>query len=189
MPKRQAPSTTAPSGAPAPASASSLTALRQSLVEAPTFTPTAQEFENPLRYLLSIREEAEKFGICCIQPPPSWKPPFMIDLNKLKFPTRVQKINELLVRKVQRMRFMKQLTEFSDASGKPLKKIPDVSGRALDLHLLYMLVDKRGGFERVGSERKWSEVAEHMNMHHTTTGHLAQALKKHYQQLLLPFER
>ena len=71
--------------------------LQPTLPEAPTFHPTAKEFENPLRYILSIREEAERFGICCIAPPPSWKPPFMIDLNKLKFPTRVQKINELLV--------------------------------------------------------------------------------------------
>ena len=68
------------------------------LVEAPTFCPTDREFENPLRYILSIREEAARYGICCIQPPPSWKPPFMLDLNKLKFPTRVQKINELMVR-------------------------------------------------------------------------------------------
>ena len=67
------------------------------LVEAPTFYPTAAEFENPLGYVESVREEAERFGICCIVPPPSWKPPFMLDLNKLKFPTRVQKINELMV--------------------------------------------------------------------------------------------
>ena len=94
MPKRGA-SKAAPA---AKVATGNLDALRKSLPEAPTFTPTAAEFENPLRYLLSIREEAEKFGICCIKPPPSWKPPFMLDLNKLKFPTRVQKINELLVR-------------------------------------------------------------------------------------------
>ena len=99
MPKRSSSSTATPAPAANP--------LRPQLVEAPTFTPTAREFENPLRYILSIREEAEKFGICCIKPPPSWKPPFVLDLNKLKFPTRVQKTNELLVRKVQRMKFMK----------------------------------------------------------------------------------
>ena len=99
----------------------------------------------------------------------------MIDLNKLKFPTRVQKINELLIRKVQRMKFMKELTEFCDASGKPLKKIPDVSGRVIDLHLLYTLVGKRGGFEKTSADRKWSDVAEHMNMHSVTSSHLAQA--------------
>ena len=95
MPKRGGASKAAPA---AKVATGNLDALRKSLPEAPTFTPTAAEFENPLRYLLSIREEAEKFGICCIKPPPSWKPPFMLDLNKLKFPTRVQKINELLVR-------------------------------------------------------------------------------------------
>ena len=55
----------------------------------------------------------------------------MLDLNKLKFPTRVQKTNELMVRKVQRMKFMKALTEFCDAKGTPLAKIPAVSGREL----------------------------------------------------------
>ena len=39
-------------GAGAPASGS-LDALRQSLVEAPTFTPTGAEFENPLRCALA----------------------------------------------------------------------------------------------------------------------------------------
>ena len=96
MPKRSSSSSSQP--AKPQVSSSNLQVLRQNLVEAPTFYPTAAEFENPFRYILSVREEAEKYGICCIQPPPSWKPPFMLDLNKLKFPTRVQKINELLVR-------------------------------------------------------------------------------------------
>lgn len=127
--------------------------MRRNLREAPTFRPTEAEFQNPLRYILSVRDEAEKFGICCIQPPPSWKPPFMIDLNKLKFPTRVQKINELLVRKTQRLKFMKRLNEFCDASGSPLTKIPIVGGKELDLHLLFTQVSRRGGFERATSDR------------------------------------
>ena len=106
------------------------------LIEAPTFRPTEAEFQNPLRYILSIREEAERFGICCIKPPPSWKPPFMIDLNKLQFPTRVQTISELLLRKTQRLKFMQALTQFCDAAGTPLSKLPAVGGRELDLHLL-----------------------------------------------------
>ena len=73
MPKRSHSSATP--AAPAAPSGGNLQSLRRGLVEAPTFCPTAAEFENPLRYLLSIREEAERFGICCVQPPPSWKPP------------------------------------------------------------------------------------------------------------------
>ena len=113
----------------------------------------------------------------------------MLDLNKLKFPTRVQKTNELLVRRVQRVKFMKALTEFCDLKGSPLTKLPAVSGRELDLHLLYIQVRKRGGYEKACDTRKWSDIAEAMNMHDTDTKTLAAALKKHYQQLLLPYER
>ena len=170
-------------------SSQGIDSLRRNLVEAPTFTPTESEFQNPLRYILSIREEAEKYGICCIKPPPSWKPPFMLDLNKLKFPTRVQKTNELLVRKVQRLKLMKELTEFWDAKGTPLVKIPAVAGTEIDLHLLYTQVKRRGGFERASAERRWTEIAENMNMHNATTSSLASALKKHYEAILLPYER
>ena len=60
----------------------------------------------------------------------------MIDLNKLQFPTRVQTISELLLRKTQRLKFMQALTQFCDAAGTPLSKLPAVGGRELDLHLL-----------------------------------------------------
>jgi histone demethylase JARID1 len=181
MPKRASSKASAASTGSTPAPA----ALR----EAPTFCPTEAEFQNPLRYILSIREEAERYGICCIKPPPSWRPPFMIDLNRLRFPTRVQKINELLIRKTQRLKFMKALAEFCDAAGTPLSKLPTMGGREIDLHLLYTQVGKRGGFERATAERKWTEIAERMNMHHASGSHLAAALKKQYQQLLLPYER
>ena len=181
MPKRASSKASAASTSSTPAPA----ALR----EAPTFCPTEAEFQNPLRYILSIREEAERYGICCIKPPPSWRPPFMIDLNRLRFPTRVQKINELLIRKTQRLKFMKALAEFCDAAGTPLSKLPTMGGREIDLHLLYTQVGKRGGFERATAERKWTEIAERMNMHHASGSHLAAALKKQYQQLLLPYER
>ena len=68
------------------------------MVEAPTFYPTAAEFHDPMQYIQSIRVRAERFGICCIVPPASWKPPFVLDRNTFKFPTRVQRTNELLVR-------------------------------------------------------------------------------------------
>ena len=113
----------------------------------------------------------------------------MIDLNKLKFPTRVQKTNELLVRRVQRMKFMKALTEFWDSSGAPLSKLPQVLGQEIDLHLVYTQVGRRGGFEQTTADRKWTEVAESMNMHGAALGTLASALKKHYEKLLLPYER
>ena len=45
--------------------------LAQELLEAPMFHPSAAEFENPMEYILSIRETAERFGICwCSAPAP-----------------------------------------------------------------------------------------------------------------------
>lgn len=37
--------------------------------EAPVFSPTEQEFKNPLVYISKIRPLAEKYGICKIRPP------------------------------------------------------------------------------------------------------------------------
>lgn len=45
--------------------------------DAPAFYPTAEEFVDPMGYLRSIRPKAEKYGICKIIPPETWKMPFV----------------------------------------------------------------------------------------------------------------
>ena len=51
------------------------------LEEAPTFYPTEQEFLNPLEYIQKIRTTAQKYGICKVVPPKSFKPDFQLDLS------------------------------------------------------------------------------------------------------------
>lgn len=41
--------------------------------EVPLFTPTEQEFKNPMRYIEWITSRAGPFGICVVVPPESWK--------------------------------------------------------------------------------------------------------------------
>lgn len=67
-----------------------------SIPSAKTYYPSAEEFQNPLKYVEKIRQEAERFGICKIVPPKEWNPPTLIDFNSNKeFPTRKQKIHNL----------------------------------------------------------------------------------------------
>jgi [histone H3]-trimethyl-L-lysine4 demethylase len=51
------------------------------LMEAPTFTPTEEEFRDPMVYIESIYDKASKYGICKIIPPTGWDPDFAIDLS------------------------------------------------------------------------------------------------------------
>ena len=58
-----------------------------------------QEFEDTLSYIAKIRPKAEKYGICRIVPPPSWKPPCPLKEKQVwegsKFTTRVQRVDKL----------------------------------------------------------------------------------------------
>jgi hypothetical protein len=65
--------------------------------EAPVFHPTEEEFNDPLEYINKIRKYAEGSGICKIKPPPNWQPPFAVDVDKLRFTPRIQRLNELEV--------------------------------------------------------------------------------------------
>ena len=53
-----------PSGASAPA-----------LPEAPVYRPTAAQFADPMAYIASIRQEAQRYGACKIVPPAGWRAP------------------------------------------------------------------------------------------------------------------
>ncbi|KAF8084870.1 hypothetical protein N665_0694s0004 [Sinapis alba] len=65
-----------------------------SLEEAPVFNPTEEEFSDTLSYIASLRDKAEPYGICCVVPPPSWKPPCLLEDKEIwevsKFDTQVQ---------------------------------------------------------------------------------------------------
>ncbi|KAJ9540112.1 hypothetical protein OSB04_026618 [Centaurea solstitialis] len=69
------------------------------LLDAPVFYPTEEEFEDTLKYISSIRDKAEAYGICRIVPPPSWKPPCPLKESAVwensTFATRIQRVDKL----------------------------------------------------------------------------------------------
>ena len=46
---------------------------KQTVCSSPVFHPSEEEFKDPVAYIKMIRHEAEKFGVCVIVPPESWK--------------------------------------------------------------------------------------------------------------------
>ncbi|OIT08470.1 PREDICTED: high mobility group B protein 9-like [Nicotiana attenuata] len=66
--------------------------------------------------------------------------------------------------------------------------VPVIGGKELDLHVLYVEVTKRGGFDKVVDEKKWREVSSVFKFSPTTTS-ASYALRKHYFTLLHRFEQ
>ncbi|EFJ51033.1 hypothetical protein VOLCADRAFT_34231, partial [Volvox carteri f. nagariensis] len=133
-----------------------------SIPSAPTFCPTEDEWEEPLRYLASIRPQAEPYGICKIIPPKGWEPPCALNLSLLKFPTRKQKVHELQHRdfKQAQLDFYEDYDRFLHSQGKQLCKwkYPQFLGKDIDIFVLYRAVKRRGGYESITEQKKWREV-------------------------------
>ncbi|KAG7587215.1 ARID DNA-binding domain [Arabidopsis thaliana x Arabidopsis arenosa] len=66
--------------------------------------------------------------------------------------------------------------------------IPVIGGKELDLHVLYVEVTRRGGYEKVVAEKKWREVGGVFRFSATTTS-ASFVLRKHYLNLLFHYEQ
>lgn len=153
--------------------------------EAPVFEPSEEDFKNPLIYINKIRPIAEKYGICKIRPPASWQPPFTVDVEKLTFVPRVQRLNELEAETRIKLNFLDQIAKFWELQGSSLK-IPMVERKPLDLYTLHKVVNEEGGIEIVTKERKWSRVA--CRMGYQQGKNVGTNLKAHYERILYPFD-
>ncbi|XP_052200980.1 high mobility group B protein 9 [Diospyros lotus] len=66
--------------------------------------------------------------------------------------------------------------------------VPVIGGKELNLHVLYVEVTKRGGYDKVVSEKKWREISSVFMFSPTTTS-ASYALRKHYFSLLYHYEQ
>ncbi|KAL8514858.1 hypothetical protein ACS0TY_013809 [Phlomoides rotata] len=65
--------------------------------------------------------------------------------------------------------------------------VPVIGGKELDLHLLYVEVTSRGGYDKVVTDKKWREISSEFEFSPTTTS-ASYALRKHYFTLLQRYE-
>ncbi|ESO91413.1 hypothetical protein LOTGIDRAFT_205701 [Lottia gigantea] len=152
--------------------------------EAPVFTPTEEEFADPLGYIAKIRPIAEQSGICKIKPPPDWQPPFAVNVETFKFTPRIQKLNELEAKSRIKLNFLDQLARFWELQGCSLR-IPTVERKLLDLNDLYKNVENEGGYDVVNNERKWAKISTKLGF--PTGKGIGSIVRSHYERILYPF--
>lgn len=108
-----------------------------------------------------------------------------MDVDKLRFTPRVQRLNELEAKTRVKLNFLDQIAKFWELQGSSLK-IPMVERKALDLYSLYRLVQEEGGLEQTTNGRKWSKIASRMN--YPVGKSVGTILKGHYERILYPFD-
>ena len=187
-----------------------------SVTDAPTYRPSETEFEDPLRYIASIREEAEQYGICRIVPPASWSNVFALNLDTLRFHTRVQKVHELQKKplKVQeapvaapspgsggfkgelesffksrpRAKNAKQSMFVSKPGGGRTLRWPTYYSVELDLGKLYTIVQEKGGYEAVTKNKEWRKCSVLLGIVQKGTVSVAYVLRTAYERFLKDYE-
>ncbi|KAJ2710567.1 hypothetical protein H4R19_003685, partial [Coemansia spiralis] len=158
------------------------------LAPAPTFYPSAAEFQDPLAYIQKIRPLAESAGLCKIVPPEGWSPPFSLDTKRFRFKTRIQKLNSLEGKTRTNLNYLDQLHRFHSQQGRPMVKVPQLDHRPIDLYGLRHEVTVRGGYQKVNGEKRWAEIGRVMKYDRKTCTSMSNSLKSTYQKYILPFE-
>ncbi|ODQ54061.1 PLU-1-domain-containing protein [Saitoella complicata NRRL Y-17804] len=158
------------------------------LEEAPTYRPTKEEFQEPLKYIQSIAEEGKKYGICKIIPPEGWRPTFAVDTERFFFKSRKQELNSMEAKSRTTTNYLDQLYKFHKQHGTQLKSLPLIDKRPLDLYQLKKEVETRGGYNYVCDKKKWAEVGRALGYTGKIMTSLSTSLKASYQKYILPYE-
>ncbi|CAK7268795.1 hypothetical protein SEPCBS57363_003273 [Sporothrix epigloea] len=158
------------------------------LEEAPTYTPTEEEWKDPMAFMRKITSEASKYGICKIIPPDSWNPPFAIDTQRFHFQTRKQELNSVEGSTRVNLGYLEGLFKYHKNMGNTLTRLPYVDKKPLDLYQLKRAVDSRGGFDMVCRLKKWAEIGRDLGYSGKIMSSLSTSLKNSYQKWLCPYE-
>ncbi|KAH7821394.1 putative ARID/BRIGHT DNA binding domain [Monocercomonoides exilis] len=83
--------------------------------------------------------------------------------------------------------FEKSLFEFHEKRGTKIARVPVMSRIQLDLFRLFQVVQKNGGYDEVSVKRLWKKVNREIDI--PIIGSSPYIIRKHYKQILYPFER
>jgi [histone H3]-trimethyl-L-lysine4 demethylase len=87
------------------------------------------------------------------------------------------------------MSYLDKLAKFHRQQGTTLTRPPTLDKQPIDLYQLKRLVDARGGFKDVCSNKKWAEVGRELGYGSTKNiTSVSTVLKNTFQKYLLPYE-
>lgn len=153
--------------------------------EAPVFSPSREDFHDPLAYIARIRQQAEPYGICRIKPPSGWQPPFALDVDSLEFTPRIMRPNELEGLTRLKLHFRDRLQRYWQLRAKPYQT-PEHSGKQLDLFALYHCVELEGGHLKCTTTNKWAKISSSLGFKHSPEA--AAFVQNTYMEILAPFQ-
>jgi len=153
------------------------------LQECPTYHPTAEQWTDCMAYIDSIAPEAKAFGICKIVPPEGWRMPFVLETDKFRFKTRLQRLNSLEAASRAKINFLEQLKLYLEQGDSKLT-IPHIDRRPVDLYSLRKAVMKIGGHDEVNRMGGWGIIAKTLGYDER----YAISIKGTYMRIILPFD-
>ncbi|XP_066571971.1 protein Jumonji isoform X2 [Amia ocellicauda] len=156
------------------------------MTEVPIFRPSHKEFQDPLVYMESIRDQVEPYGLCRVIPPPDWRPECKLN-DEMRFVTQVQHIHKLGRRwgpNVQRLACIKKHLK---SQGITMEDPPLIGGCELDLARFFHLINDMGGMQQVTDLKKWSKLADMLRIPKSAQDRLAK-LQEAYCQYLLSYD-
>ncbi|XP_034254210.1 mucin-16 isoform X2 [Thrips palmi] len=154
--------------------------------EAPVFHPTEKEFQDPYEYIEKIRPIAEKYGLCRIVAPNSFKPDCNVE-DDIRFTADNQYVHKMMDRWGPNAKEMRAIVKYIAQHNIHLQHAPLVGGMELDLPRLYTTVQNFGGLAEVMDKKRWVKVAETMRIPKSAQDR-ASKLDEVYCKCLLPYE-
>ncbi|XP_045542128.1 protein Jumonji [Papilio machaon] len=159
--------------------------LKASQTDAPIFHPTEQEFMDPIAYFNKIMPIAAKFGLCKVVAPNTFKPKCMLD-DEVRFEVTNQYISRLYKRWGPASRELCAIKAYLASQSVIFSRPPLLEGVEVNLPKLYYLVQTLGGLKEVIEKKRWTKVAEEMNL--SKTPKIEVKLDQIYVKYILPYD-
>ncbi|KPI96745.1 Protein Jumonji [Papilio xuthus] len=153
--------------------------------DAPIFFPNEQEFKDPIAYFTKIMPFAAKYGLCKVVAPKNFKPKCMLD-DEVRFEVTNQYISRLYKRWGPASRELCAIKAYLASQSVIFSRPPLLEGVEVNLPKLYYLVQTLGGLKEVIEKKRWTKVAEEMNL--SKTPKIEVKLDQIYVKYILPYD-